>query len=225
MLVFSDVCDTLVDINSTNSYIKFLYNHKYWNKVLWYLLNNRLFSLFSVAILRFFGYDLQRKLTPLFFKRINKSDLCDINKIFRNFYIWRKTKVLDMIMCHKKKWDKVVLISASINPPIDMIGNYLWVDYFSTVLEEDKKWMYTWKFVEDLLWNKESLLENNMLNIKRFDDVAFYTDNLSDINFIKKIQTLSKNAKFYLIVKSDKIKNKRLNLLHSNNIVNYEFIS
>lgn len=224
-LVLSDVCDTLIDLNSTYDYIKFLYTHNYWNKILWKILNNRSFNLFSYILNRIIWIDFQRKLTPLFFKGIKKSNFSNINKDFREFYISKRTKILDKIIDHKNKWDKVVLVSASINPPIDMLSNYLWIEHYSSILEENKEWKYTWKIKNDLLWNKESLLKTKKLNLKKYNNVVFYTDNLSDIWFIKAIQRLAKSYKFYLIIKHEKIRNKRTNLLHTNNIKNYEFIS
>jgi hypothetical protein len=131
---------------------------------------------------------------------------------------------LDKIIEYKEEWNNVILVSASINPPIDMLWNYLRIDYFSSTLEE-KNWIYTWKVKNDLLWNKESLLKSNKLNVQEYKHVTFYTDNLSDIWFIKSIQNISENSKFYIILKPKKLKDKRLNLLHSNNIKNYEFIS
>ncbi len=223
-LILSDVCDTLVDLNSTYDYIKFLCNHNYWNKFLGFLLNNYLFKLFSFIFYKITRYDIHRNLTFYYFKNMKKVDLKDINQQFRNYYLSKKTNILDSIIDHKNKWDKVVLVSASINPPIDMLWSYLRVDYFSSELEE-KDWIYTWKIKEDYLWNKESLFLSKKLDISKYDNVSFYTDNLSDIWFITFIQKLSKNSNFNLIIKSEKIKNKRLKLLHSNNIRNYEFIS
>ena len=223
-LVLTDVCDTLIDLNSTYDYIKFLYKHNYWNKFLWKLVNNRYFWFLFYVVFRLTWLDLQRKLTFLFFKNLKIDDLKRINQLFRKFYISKRTKILDKIIENKDKWDKIVLVSASINPPIDMLWKYLWVEYFSSKLEE-KKWIYTWKVEKDLLWNKESLLVLKKLDISKYDNVSFYTDNLSDIWFITFIQKLSKNSKFYLIIKSEKIKNKWLKLLYSSSIKNYEFIS
>ncbi len=223
-LILTDVCDTLVDLNSTYDYIKFLCKHNYGNKFLWKLLNNHYFWLFSYITFRLIWLDLQRRLTFYFFKNVKKSDLKNVNQSFRKFYISKRTNILDKIIEHKDKWDKVFLVSASINPPIDMLWNYLWVDYFSSELEE-KDWIYTWKVKKDLLWNKEILFLSKKLDISKYDNVSFYTDNLSDIWFITFIQKLSKNSNFYLIIKSERIKNKRLKLLSSNDIKNYEFIS
>lgn len=223
-LILTDVCDTLIDLNSTYDYIKFLCKHNYWNKFLWKLVNNRYFWFLFYVVFRLTWLDLQRKLTFLFFKNMKIEDLQKINQSFRKFYISKRTKVLDKIIEHKDKWDKIVLVSASINPPIEMLWNYLRVEYFSSELEE-KKWIYTWRVKKDLLWNKESLLVLKKLDISKYDNVSFYTDNLSDIWFITFIQKLSKNSDFYLIIKSKKIENKWLKLLYSNNIKNYEFIS
>lgn len=223
-LVLSDVCDTLIDLNSTYDYIKFLCKHNYWNKLLWFLLNNYFFKLFSFVIFKITKYDIHRKLTFIFFKNIKRNSLNLINQDFRDFYISKRTKILDKIIEHNNKWEKVVLVSASINPPVDMLWNYLWIDYYSSILEE-KNWIYTWKIKNDLLWNKESLLISKELDINKYETVVFYTDNLSDIWFIKSIQNLSKNSKFYIVLKPEKLKNKRLKLLNSNNIKNYEFIS
>lgn len=223
-LILSDVCNTLIDLNSTYDYIKFLYHHNCWNKFLWKLLNNHYLWLFSYIVFKLTWFDLQRKLTPIFFKNIKKSDLSNINQNFRKFYISKRTKILDIIIKHKEKWEKVILVSASINTPIHMLANYLWVDYYSSILEE-KNEIYTWKLINDLLWNKEKLLKSKKLNIKQYKIVSFYTDNLTDIWFIKAIKKLAKNSKFFIIIKSEKLKRKWLNTLSSNNIKNYEFIS
>ena len=223
-LILTDVCDTLIDLNSTYDYIKFLCNHNYWNKFLWFLLNNYYFKLFSYIFNKIARYDIHRNLTFYYFKNMKKTDLKEINQQFRKYYLSKKTKVLDKIIEYKEEWNNVILVSASINPPIDMLWSYLWVDYFSSILEE-KWWVYTWRVINDLLWNKESLFLSKKLDISKYDNVLFYTDNLTDIWFITFIQKLSKNSNFYLIIKSEKIKNKRLKLLHSNDIKNYEFIS
>ena len=224
MLILSDVCDTLVDLNSTYDYIKFLCNHNYWNKFLGFLLNNYLFKLFSFIFYKITRYDIHRNLTFYYFKNMKKVDLKDINQQFRNYYLSKKTNILDNIIDHKDKWDKVVLVSASINPPIDMLWNYLWIDYYCSQLEE-KDWIYTWRIKKDLLWNKESLLISKELDINKYETIVFYTDNLSDIWFIKYIQNSSKNSKFKIIIKPEKLRKTRSKLLHSNNIRNYEFIS
>ncbi len=224
MLVLTDVCDTLIDLNSTYDYIRFLYNEKYGNRYLWCLLLNRFFWIFSYILCKLTKFDIHRKLTFFFFKDLKKSDLNNINQKFWKFYISKKTKILDKIINHKKVGDKVVLVSASVNPPIDMLWNYLWVNHFSSELEENK-WMYTWKVKRDLLWNKESLFFSKELDITQYNNVSFYTDNLSDIGFISKIQELAKNSNFFIVIKSEKIKSKRLKILSSNSIMNYEFIS
>lgn len=224
MLVLSDVCDTLIDLNSTDEYIKFLCNHGYWSKVYWFLLNNYLFRVFSYVIYRVTWVNIHRRMIFKFFKNLKKSYLNCINTSFFEFYLSKKTKILDRIIQHKEKWDKVILVSASINPPIEMLWKFLWVDYFSSELEE-KEGVYTWKCVQDLLWCKENLLLFKNLDISQYKRICFYTDNLSDIGFIIKIWKISKHSKFYLIVKSENMKKKRQKLLSSNNIVNYEFIS
>jgi len=224
MLVLSDVCHTLINLNSTYDYIKYLYHHNYWNKKIWFLLKNRLFKIMSYVVYKITWFDYNRYITPRFFKGIYTKDLENINKNFWEFYISKKTKILDKIIKHKESWDDVFLVSASINPPIEILWNYLWLNYYSSQLEE-KKWIYTWKMDEDLLWKKEKLIETKLLDIEKQDNVVFYTDNYSDIWFIKIIQKKSKNSKFYLILKKKSWEKKRIKLLSSNGITKYEFVS
>ena len=78
---------------------------------------------------------------------------------------------------------------------------------------------------EDLLWKKEKLIETKLLNVEKYDYVVFYTDDFTDIWFIKAIQEKSNNSKFYLILRKKSWEKKRIKLLSSNSIKNYEFIS
>jgi len=224
MLVLCDVCYTLVNLNSTYDYIKYLYEHNYWNKKIWFLINNRLFRVISRIIYKIIWFDYNRHITPKFFKNIYTKDLENINKNFWEIYISQKTKILDKIIKYKESWDDVFLVSASINPPIEILWNNLWLNYFSSQLEE-KKWIYTWKMDEDLLWKKEKLIETKLLNVEKYDYVVFYTDDFTDIWFIKIIQEKSKNSKFYLIIRKKSWKKRRVKLLLSNSIENYEFVS
>lgn len=221
MLILSDVCDTLIDLNSTYDYIKFLYIHGFGNKIIWWLLNNKLFNVFLYIIKKFTKIDLQRLLTFEFFRWIPHKQLNDINKDFRKFYISKKTKILDLMENYIKNENEVILVSASINIPIDMLSKYLGCKSYSSKLEKIN-WIYTWKVMKDLLQNKESIIYDKKLDISKYNSCQFYTDNLTDIWFIVEIQKNIPNSKFSLVLKSNK--QEWLSILSVNKIINYEFI-
>ncbi len=221
LLIF-DVCDTLVNTNSTTEYINFLINHNLWNKKYRKLLKNKYF-LFCLHIIRkYTNIDIQRKITFRFFKWIYVHDEEKLKKEFFSLYLSKKTKIMDKLIESKdNKSNEVFLLSASINQPIDMLSQYLWVKSYSTklVIKNNK---YTGKVYYDLLWNKEYILKRN-INIYEYEKCMLYTDNLSDFPLIKHLKLNARKLKVYPIIKNIQKENTWKNFLLDNNI-DYEFI-
>ncbi len=222
-LVIFDVCHTLVDIDSTKFYIEFL-------KSLWYkrfkrlnIINNKIFILFSAIINKIFKYNIHRKTTLMFFWWINKKNIEKSKNIFLKSYINKITNLLEDLIKYRDIWDKVILLSASINPPIQILWEYLWIETYSSILNL-KNWIYTWKVKYDLLGNKQEILEKKDINIKNFSETIFYTDNLEDIWLIQYIKNHVKKYKIYIKINDKKNHKKRQKILLNNNILNYEFI-
>ena len=157
-LVLFDVCKTLVNTNSTKEYICFLDSNNIWNKIYSRILKNRYLSILLYLINKYLNIDLSRELVFSFFKWISISNEDKLSKKFFNQYILKKTKIMDILIKYKKnKSYDIYLVSASINQPIDLLANHLWVWSFSTrlIVENNK---YTWHVYHDLLWDKEYAL-------------------------------------------------------------------
>ena len=223
-IIFFDVCNTLVDTNSTVEYVNFLVKNNVGNEKCAKLLKNKYLSYFSYIVRKYTKYDLHRKITFKFFKWINIKDEKNLQSIFFNEYFSKRTKVMDILINSiDKKQNDIYLISASINQPIDLLSKHLGVKSFSSklIIEND---VYTWKAQYDLLWNKEYALKNSNISLNDYNECLFYTDNISDFSFIKFLQIQSNNLKVYPIINNKRnitIRQKFLN----NNEIKYEFIS
>ena len=127
--------------------------------------------------------------------------------------------MLDIIN-HEKKTSKIILLSSSINPPIDFLKEKFWIEWFSSKLEE-KDWKYTWKVLTPLWWKKETVFEKIMFDLKEYRKIDFYTDNHDDYNLIKYLNQQNNNLKIYIKSYWNK---KYWIRFFSNNRINYEFV-
>ena len=223
LLIF-DVCNTIVNTNSTNEYINFLIEHNLWNKLYKNLLKNKYVLILFYFIHKYTHYNIHRKAIFKFFKWIKLDDVEKINYKFLKLYLSKKTKVMDILTKTKNiNETDIFLISASINQPIDLLSEYLWVKSFSTKMTIKNK-KYTGWVEHDLLWNKEFIIKKWAINLKKYHECNIYTDNTSDFNFIKYLnQSSIKSLKVYPVIKNNEQKKKRENFLF-NNKVKHEFI-
>lgn len=219
-LILFDVCWTLVNTNSTYSYINFLiknwiksyYKPLFFEKYIWLLYH---------FLSKIFKKDIKRDLAVHYMAWLRVSQLQELNnKYYNEFYRYTlKENIFNKLKSLQNRWD-IYLLSASINPPIDLLKDNIDVSWFSSTLEE-KNWIYTWKLTLDLLWKKENIFFSKKLNIDNYDEIEFFTDNQEDISIINYLNQHNKNFKINIILKNNKnywdnyFKNKK---------IKYEFI-
>lgn len=218
-LIIFDVCNTLVDTNSTFSYVDFLLNcwirHNYkilfHSRILWY---------FYYLIYLLFKFDLKILLTKKYFKGLSVND---VKKKSWEFFKWYESRLFPNMLDIIKKENgnsKIILLSSSINPPIDFLKNKYKINWFSSILEE-KDWVYTWKTSLSLRWQKELVFKRNMVNLDDYERVSFYTDNVDDIWLINYLNEHHKNVNIYIVPYKNK---KYWNKYFSINKINHEFV-
>lgn len=222
-LVVFDVCNTLVDVDSTRFYLDFLEAKWYHRFSLLKLLDNTILHFFLAAIHKIFKYNIHRTLTFRCFKWIRQNTLDEINPLFFKEYLSKTKDLINHIAKYKASGDMVILLSASIHPPIELLARHLWITSYSSQLAT-KNGIYTGEVHKDLLGKKESIFKEASINIKDFSEIVLYTDNIEDISLIKYMQEHSLKSKFHIIINNKKIVTKRKHLLSDNKITKYEFI-
>ncbi len=218
-LIIFDVCNTIVDTNSTFSYVDFLiskwikprYKTLFHNRFLWY---------FYTLVYLIFRYDIKIFLTKRYFKWLDVKKIKLISeKYFKRYESKIFPNILEIIN-HEKKSSKIILLSSSINPPIDFLKDKFWIEWFSSILEE-KDWKYTWEVLQPLWWKKEIIFKNKLFELKKYNQIDFYTDNHDDINLIKYLSKKNRNLKIFIMSYRDK---KYWNNYFTSNKISYEFM-
>ncbi len=215
-LVIFDVCWTLYNWNSTIDYIRFLI--KKWYKRYYYpFFLKKYIWIFYVFINKILRKDFSRIIIWNFFKWLKKEEVKKFDKEFSEIYF---KNLINISEIEKYKNEKIILLSASINQPIEILANKFKFDYFCSKLEV-KNWIYTWKYIFDLLWKKEIIFEQKFFNILWFDKIIFYTDNMEDISLINYFLKKNKSLELYIVkLKNEDYWNQKL----KNKKLKYEFI-
>ena len=218
-LVIFDVCNTLVDTNSTFSYVDYLLNK--WIKP-WYRIffHSRFLGYFYTILYLLFKFDSKIFLTKKYFKWLSVKK---ITALSWEYYEWYENKIfphmLEIINKEKSK-AKIILLSASINQPIDYLKDKFQIEWFSSILEE-KDGFYTWRVQQSLWWNKEQIFKKWKVNLNNYWSVDLYTDNIDDCWLIKYLNDHCKCVIIHIIP----YKNKRYwNKFFTVNKINYEFM-
>lgn len=218
-LVIFDVCNTIVDTNSTFSYVDFLI--KRWVKSKYNILfHNKFLRYCYFIIYLIFHFDCKITFTKIYFKQL---DVKKIKLLSWEYFERYENKIFpDMlkIINNEKKSFKVILLSSSINPPIDFLKKKLWIEWFSSTLEE-KDGKYTWKILQPLWWKKEIVFEKQLFNLKDYREINYYTDNHNDTNLIKYLKEKNNNLKIYIKSYWNK---KYWDNFFSNNKIKYEYL-
>lgn len=216
-LIIMDVCNTLVNTNSTYSYIKYLIDN--WVKTHYkFFFKEKIMVLLSI-IFKIFSQNYEEYIVWNYFKWLNVEEIKKNSEKYFIRYEWKISKDLEKIILNNKDND-IVLLSAAINPPVDFLKNKFNINWFSSILEE-KDWIYTWKIINPLRWKKETIFRNRKLDIGSYKYVDLITDNIDDINLIEYLNKGTKNFKAY--IKPYKNNSFRIKYFNSNHI-NYEFI-
>jgi phosphoserine phosphatase len=112
------------------------------------------------------------------------------------------------------------LLSASINPPIDYLKERYNLKWFSSLLEE-KDWEYTGNLIMWLWGEKEKVFKEKLLNIEKYAEIEFYTDNKDDISLMNYFLAQNKKLKIYVIPYNNK---KYWKDYFSKSKIKYEFV-
>lgn len=218
-LIICDVCNTLVNTNSTFSYVDFLLNK--WIKPYYSLIfHNKLLQYFYRFNYLVFNFDLKVFLIQQYFKWLSVEKIKSLSlEYFKRYENKIFPHMLELIN-REKTSSKIIFLSSSINPPIDFLQDKFWISSFSSKLEE-KDWKYTWKILKPLWWKKEIIFDEWMIDLKEYGKIDFYTDNINDSWLIKYLNIHHKQFKVYIVPYDNK---KYWNKYFSNNNINYEFV-
>ncbi|PSU96066.1 hypothetical protein C0W80_18325 [Photobacterium leiognathi subsp. mandapamensis] len=202
-VVIYDVCGTLYNSNTTFDFCKWRCKGKLWSLTL-SMCNLKLFKIVNKIAENLFNIHLSRRLHLLSLKGVNKKILYEEASSFVDYFLKDKsiTPIYNMILKDISDGNKVLLISASIDPVISAIAKSLNVEYISSSLEYIDD-ICSGNIDKDLLGSKDKL---NIININKV-----VTDNTSDYELCKK-------SKYSVIVMNEK--NKRF--WSKNKIINGE---
>jgi len=218
-LIIFDVCNTIVNTNSTFSYVNFLI--KKWIKPEYKILfHNRFLWYFYAILYLLFKFDSKIFLVKKYFKWLKVNEIKFLSKEYFKRYESKIFPNILKIINKEKSTSKIILLSSSINPPIDFLKQKFWIEWFSSRLEE-KNWKYTWKVSQPLWWKKEIIFEKKLFNLNKYQQINFYTDNHDDTNLIKYLYRQNKNLKIYIRLYWNK---KYWDKFFTINKINYEFM-
>lgn len=223
-LVIFDVCWTLIEENSTNFFLNHLYKKKYYN-FFWYLYRKIFFILWPIfgIIYRIFKYDMSRLFLALSFWWATRQDIEKLINSFEDIYLSKRKNTSYLEKELNNKDNKVILLSASIWEPIEILTKHYKIQAITSQLSiKDNK--YIWSMDCDLLWKKESIFKSDKINLSNFYAVDIYTDNLEDISIISYLKIQKKLDKVSIVINNKENKSYWEKYFISNWIKNYEFI-
>jgi len=182
-----DVCGTITKTNNTTDFISFVLKESRLKHFLFKLIYTFFFLLSTLRLNKLFKEDIARIVFIKFLKNYSYNEIKLKAKEYVNL-LYKKdlinNNILDIIKKEKYDKDKIILISASIDPPIIEIAKKLGIkEFFSSKLEIiDGK--YTGKLKLDLLGKKELILKRKLKKIN-FLNSSFYSDNIEDLTIMK----------------------------------------
>lgn len=223
-LVIFDVCGTLIDGNSTQLYLDHLLRQTGVNlfaKV--YKTIKPMFSLLAGAIWKFFHYDITRIYVAKCFAGISIQEIQQLNAHFSKDYL-KKLKNQNHFLQEKEQGNEIILLSASISPPIQILSDFLSVPYYASTLKQ-KNSILTWSFEEDLQGRKQLIFSNRRVDLDSYEKIVLYTDNKEDTSLISYLFTTNKLEKVHIIIFSPQDKRYREPYFTSLKFTNYEYLS
>lgn len=223
-LVIFDVCWTLIEENSTNFFLTHLYKKKFYN-FFWYLYRKCFFILWPIfgIIYRIFKYDMSRLFLALSFWWAKRQDIEKLINSFEDIYLSKRKNIHYLKKELDNKNNKVILLSASIWEPIEILTKHYKIQSFTSQLSI-KNNRYIWSMDRDLLWKKESIFKSDKIDLSDFYAVDIYTDNLEDVSIINYLKTKEKLDKVSIVINNKENQSYWEKYFISNWIKNYEFI-
>lgn len=180
--VFFDVCGTITKTNNTFDFIGFVLKRD--NAPKYFAFRAVVLAVTIARILRIhrlFKEDIARKMAIKLLKgysveRVGArakeySDILERKGLFRK-------EIITIVKNLKADGARIILLSASIDPPIREIAKRLEIEeWYSSELAVDRG-LYTGEMSKDLLANKETVLY--LIKDFKKEDSAYYTDNEED---------------------------------------------
>ncbi len=189
MIYFFDICDTLYKSNTTFDFIDFYFKRqrRLVKRIFLQGIRSRrspLFFLLAIAG-RVYGVDLHKRIAIKLLRGEHKERLEVMaerfyEEVLRNTAIKTTRGLLDEA---RSREDRVILLSATIDPVAKIIADKLACSYICSGLEyvDDKA---TGKIVFDLAGMKETIVRRHFGDI----EYAVVTDNFSDFELVKGAQ-------------------------------------
>lgn len=185
-----DICGTLYKVNTTFEYIKFFHkkNKNFFKYIYVRVVTSKLGKLLAFI----FNFSIRKSVI----KTLSGFDIKVLNLTAEKFY----DEVLEseknqLIFRFFENTDNKMLLSASIDPVVNVIAKRLNCIAKSTLLKYNQNDICLGKILEDVKGNKLSKIEGEKI-------IKVFTDNFEDIDII------NKSEKAYLIYPNQKRKNR-----------------
>lgn len=197
-----DLCDTLYPENTTIGFVNNLVKNRY------ILSNSKIFKLISKVLFIVTRIDLLRKIYVGKLNNYQRDDLLRAAEVYLN-QLKPNTKILKIIEQHRKDGFDLILVSASLDPIVEMASRkFGFTSFYSSKLGYDNECRCTGILVDDLLGNKLNTIKEIK---KNYTELIFLTDNKSDYS----CEILCEH--FYAVVPKNKKRdfwnNKKINLV------------
>ncbi|MGE0587553.1 MAG: haloacid dehalogenase-like hydrolase [Cyclobacteriaceae bacterium] len=199
-LVVCDLCDTLYRSNTTYDFVQFVLRGESRNRLLIFnLLTKKWSPAFVVLTIlnRIFSGDLNRALILKLISGFHESTLSIAARKFYNAFLStrRNEKIFDLLKGYERD-SKIVLVSSSINPVVQMVARANGFNHFIASILETNQGKYTGNLSTDLAGKKQHHVQDVMLN-EGFDELIVITDNRSDKILVKMAD------KSHIVIKSE----------------------
>jgi len=187
-LVIYDVCGTITKNNNTTLFIGFVLKNLNFSRFILFLgmliISPIICFLENINILE---REFIRQKSIYLLKGFKEKDIQELSKKYVEQLVKRNKFNKNVLLCLRKeqKLKKIILVSASIDPPIKEIAKFLNVKTHYSSLLEIKRGIYTGKLKEDLLGTKDKI-RYSYLKEYNFKTASIYSDNLEDKSFIQK---------------------------------------
>lgn len=172
-ILIIDICDTLYPCNTTFSFIESITKNKSIR-----LLKNKPIKIINKILCLISGLDIIRYYYLSRISSLTKEYLEEQAKSFVSTLCPNKA-ILELVELYRAQGFELVIISASIDPVISVIGDNLsCFEIYSSELEYDSQGLSTGMLHKDLLGHKHSILKTLRA---RANEIVMVTDNKSDV--------------------------------------------
>ncbi len=184
-----DVCNTLTKTNNTHDFIGFVVKEQPLRHCLFRFYTLISFIITTLHLHHIFKKDYPRQGIISLLKGYTVDEIEQKAKTYVEKLYEKKLfheKIMQILHREQAHNTNIVLISASINPPIQALATKLGITtYYSSELAV-RKGVYTGKLHTDLLGKKDTLFENK-LHALDVEHTSFYSDNQDDVLLMKQI--------------------------------------